>query len=125
MAIKLFDSELKVMDVLWKEGDMTAKQISDILNAAVGWNMNTTYTVIKKCVAKGAVERREPHFLCHALISRDAVQAAETEELLHKLFDSSPDLLFASLLGHQKLSKAQIDNLRRMVAELESREENG
>ena len=31
MAIKLFDSELKVMDVLWKEGDKTAKQISDIL----------------------------------------------------------------------------------------------
>ena len=31
MAIKLFDSELKVMSVLWNEGDMTAKQISDIL----------------------------------------------------------------------------------------------
>lgn len=124
MAVKLFDSELKVMDVLWKEGDMPAKQISNILKEAIGWNMNTTYTVIKKCVAKGAIERREPNFLCHALIAREVVQAAETEELLHKLFDSSPDLLFASLLGHQKLSKAQIDNLRRMVAELQAQEEN-
>ena len=124
MAVKLFDSELKVMDVLWKEGDMPAKQISDILKETTGWNMNTTYTVIKKCIAKGAIERREPNFLCHALIARDVVQAAETEELLHKLFDSSPDLLFASLLGHQKLSKAQIDNLRRMVAELQAQEEN-
>ena len=86
--------------------------------------MNTTYTVIKKCIAKGAIERKEPNFLCHALIARDVVQAAETEELLHKLFDSSPDLLFASLLGHQKLSKAQIDNLRRMVSELQAQEEN-
>ena len=124
MTVKLFDSELKVMDVLWKEGDMLAKQISDILKESTGWNMNTTYTVIKKCIAKGAIERREPNFLCHALIARDVVQAAETEELLHKLFDSSPDLLFASLLGHQKLSKAQIDNLRRMVAELQAQEEN-
>ena len=124
MAVKLFDSELKVMDVLWKEGDMPAKQISDILKESTGWNMNTTYTVIKKCIAKGAIERKEPNFLCHALIARDVVQAAETEELLHKLFDSSPDLLFASLLGHQKLSKAQIDNLRRMVAELQAQEEN-
>ena len=80
MAVKLFDSELKVMDVLWKEGDMTAKQISDILKETIGWNMNTTYTVIKKCIAKGAIERREPNFLCHALIARDVVQAAETEE---------------------------------------------
>ena len=124
MTVKLFDSELKVMDVLWKEGDMPAKQISDILKETIGWNMNTTYTVIKKCIAKGAIERREPHFLCHALIARDVVQAAETEELLHKLFDSSPDLLFASLLGHQKLSKTQIGNLRRMVSELQAQEES-
>ena len=123
MAVKLFDGELKVMDVLWKEGDMPAKQISNILNETTGWNMNTTYTVIKKCIAKGAIERREPKFVCHALISKDEVQAAETEELIHKLFDSSPDLLFASLLGHQKLSKAQIDNLRRMVSELQVQEE--
>ncbi len=75
MAVKLFDSELKVMDVLWKEGDMPAKQISDILKESTGWNMNTTYTVIKKCIAKGAIERREPNFLCHALIARDVVQA--------------------------------------------------
>lgn len=46
MAVKLFDSELKVMDVLWKEGDLPAKTISDILKAAIGWNMNTTYTAI-------------------------------------------------------------------------------
>ena len=124
MAVKLFDSELKVMDVLWKEGDRTAKQISDVLKESIGWNMNTTYTVIKKCIAKGAIERREPNFLCHALIARDVVQAAETEELLHKLFDSSPDLLFASLLGSQKLSKAQIDNLRRMVSELQAQKES-
>ena len=52
MAIKLFDSELKVMDVLWKEGDKTAKQISDILKEEIGWNMNTTYTVIKSASQK-------------------------------------------------------------------------
>ena len=123
MAIKLFDSELKVMDILWRKGDQTAKQIADLLREETGWNVNTTYTVIKKCIAKGAIQRREPNFLCHALIARDVVQAAETEELLHKLFDSSPDLLFASLLGRQRLSRSQIDNLRRMVSELQAQEE--
>ena len=47
MDIKLFDSELKVMSVLWREGDSTAKHISDILQEQTGWNINTTYTVIK------------------------------------------------------------------------------
>jgi len=117
MPIKLFDSELKVMNVLWKEGDTTAKQISDILKAAVGWNMNTTYTVIKKCIAKGAIQRTEPNFLCHALIAKDVVQAAETEELIGKLYDGSADKLFAALLGRKKLTAEQIARLKQMVAE--------
>ena len=53
MNIKLFDSEIKVMEVLWKEGDLTAKQLADILSEKIGWNKNTTYTVIKKCISKG------------------------------------------------------------------------
>ena len=34
--MKLFDSELKVMAVLWREGDSTAKRISDILKEEIG-----------------------------------------------------------------------------------------
>ena len=119
MSVKLFDSELKIMTVLWKEGDMTAKQISDILKAEIGWNMNTTYTVIKKCIAKGAVRRGEPNFLCHALIPKEAVQEAETDELIGKLFDGSADKLFASLLGRKKLSAEQISKLKQIVGDLD------
>ena len=119
MAIKLFDSELKVMGVLWREGDQTAKRISDILKEEIGWNMNTTYTVIKKCIAKGAIARSEPNFLCHALVTREAVQEAETEELLGKLFDGAPEQLFASLLGSHRLTREQIEQLRRMIAALD------
>lgn len=52
MQSKLFDSELKVMGVLWREGDCTAKHISDVLKQEVGWNMNTTYTLIKRCIGR-------------------------------------------------------------------------
>lgn len=119
MAVKLFDSELKVMAVLWREGDQTAKRISDILKEEIGWNMNTTYTVIKKCIAKGAIARSEPNFLCHALVTRETVQEAETEELLGKLFDGAPEQMFASLLGSHRLTREQIEQLRRMIAALD------
>lgn len=119
MAVKLFDSELKVMAVLWREGDQTAKRISDILKEEIGWNMNTTYTVIKKCIAKGVIARSEPNFLCHALVTRETVQEAETEELLGKLFDGAPEQLFASLLGSHRLTREQIEQLRRMIAALD------
>lgn len=118
MKIKLFDSELKVMDVLWKEGDTTAKKISDSLKEQIGWNMNTTYTLIKRCIGKGAIERREPNFICHALLPKEQVQEQETTELINKVFDGSVDLLFASLLNRKDLSEKEIEELKQIVDRL-------
>lgn len=117
--IKLFDSELKVMDVLWKEGDIPAKHIADILTKEVGWNKNTTYTLIKRCIKKGAVERSEPNFICRALIPKEKVQESETNELIDRVFDGSANKLFAALLGKKALSDEQIEKLKQLVDELE------
>lgn len=119
MDCKLVDSEIRVMNVLWREGEVTAKHISDVLKGEVGWNMNTTYTLIKRCIAKGAIERREPNFLCRALIPREAVQEAETNELIGKLYDGVPAKLFAALLGKKALTAEQIEKLRALVEEWE------
>lgn len=119
MDIKLFDSELKVMDVLWREGDRTAKYISDVLKEETGWNMNTTYTLIKRCIKKGAIERSEPNFMCHALIAKESVQEQETNELINKVFDGSANKLFAALVGRKNLSTEEIEKLKQIVGDLE------
>ena len=117
--MKLFDSELKVMDVLWREGDLPAKAIAKTLTEEIGWNVNTTYTLIKRCIAKGAIERSEPGFMCHALVSKEQVQQEETQELIDKVFDGSADKLFASLLGGRRISREQLMQLRSMIDEME------
>jgi len=115
MNLKLFDSELKVMENLWKEGDLTARQLVRLLREQAGWNKNTTYTVIKKCIDKGAIERIDPDFLCRALITKEQAQAQEVDELIDKLFDGSADLLFASLLGKKQLSETTMEKLRKII----------
>ena len=119
MEVKLFDSELKVMDVLWREGDATAKYISEVLRDEVGWNKNTTYTLIKRCMKKGAIERLEPNFIFRALIPKEEVQEAETEELINKIYDGSADKLFAALLNRRKFSREEICRLKQLVEDLE------
>ena len=47
------------------------------------------------------------------------VQEAETDELIHKIFDGSADKLFASLLSRKKLSAEQIDKLKQIVGDLD------
>lgn len=119
LDIKLFDSELKVMDVIWEKGDTPAKEIAKILTGEFGWNVNTTYTLIKRCIKKGAIERYEPNFMCHALIPKEEVQEAETNELINKLYSGSVDKLFAALIGRKKLSTEQIEKLKQIVEDLE------
>ncbi len=119
MDIKLFDSELKVMNVLWREGEATAKHISEILKEEVGWNVNTTYTLIKRCIQKGAIRRSEPNFMCRAIIPKEQVQEAETKELINKIYDGSVTNLFAAMLGKKKMTPEQIERLRDIVKEWE------
>ena len=45
---KLFDSELKVMELIWANEPISAKELSILADKEFGWNKNTTYTVIKK-----------------------------------------------------------------------------
>ena len=119
MTVKLFDSELRVMNVLWNYGDTTAKRIAELLGEEIGWNINTTYTVIKKCIAKGAIERREPNFLCRAVITRRETQENETAELINKLYEGAADKLVACLIDSKRLSSEEISRLKAMVEELE------
>lgn len=119
MEVKLFDSELKVMEVLWEEGDQPAKYVAKKLTEKFGWNVNTTYTLIKRCIKKGAIERSEPNFMCHALLPKEEVQEAETDELINKLYSGSADKLFAALLGRKKLSSEQIERLKQIIGDLE------
>lgn len=118
MAIKLFDSEIKIMEVLWAEGECPAKNIARTLAEQVGWSKTTTYTVIKKCLDKGAIIRREPGFICCPAISRAEVQEYETRELIDKMYGGVPNQLVASLLGRDHLSAEDITRLKKMIDEM-------
>ena len=119
MSMKLFDAELKVMEVLWSEGDTTAKRVAEILGERIGWSKTTTYTMIKRCRDKGAIERREPHWVCHPLVTIEEAREYETNELINKMFGGAADQLVASILGRGNLSEDEIERLKRAVREWE------
>lgn len=125
MDIKLFDAELRLMEVLWEQGDVQAADLAKIMSERIGWNKNTTYTVIKKLIAKGAIERIEPKFVCRALISIDGARRHETRSLIDKLFAGSSKLFFARFLENEKLSKKELMELKEMVESLTDESDGG
>ena len=119
MEEKLFDSERKVMEVIWEAGDIPAREIALKLHEKTGWNKNTTYTVIKKCIQKGWIDRLEPGFVCRARISREQAQRHDTEEFVNRVFGGSLPLLFSALLSGKKMSKDEIAHLKEMIDRME------
>ncbi len=115
MNLKLFDSEMKVMELIWAKRSVSAKELSLLAASELEWNKNTTYTVIKKLVAKGYIRRDEPGFICTPLISKEDVRRAETQGLIDRLFGGSKKALFSALLEDEKLSEKELDELRKMI----------
>ena len=115
MSEKLFDSEAKVMDIIWEKGPLSAKEISLIAAESIGWNKNTTYTVIKKLEAKGFIRRDEPGFICTPLVTREEVQKQETESLINRFFGGSKKALFSALIDKENLTDEQAEELQRLI----------
>ena len=112
---KLFDSELKVMELIWANEPISAKELSILADKEFAWNKNTTYTVIKKIEAKGYIKREDPGFVCTSIISKREVCESETRGLIDKLFGGSRKALFSALIEDEKLTEDEIDELRRLI----------
>jgi len=108
MEKTIFKSELNVMEVLWELGDMTAKEVSLILSDKIGWNKATTYTIIKRLVDKGLIQRLGFDFTCHATITREDAVRMEFEALADKMFGGSSKSLIEALLLAQKIDPANL-----------------
>lgn len=114
---RLTDAEIRVMEVLWQKSPQPAGDISRTLQDTEGWNRNTTYTLIKRCIEKHAITRQDPGFLCSARITRDAVRREEAGALMDAMFEGSREVLFASLLGSRKLNADEAKRLHALIDE--------
>ncbi|MBE6765256.1 MAG: BlaI/MecI/CopY family transcriptional regulator [Ruminococcaceae bacterium] len=103
------------MEIIWAKSPISAKEISLIASETIGWNKNTTYTVIKKLEAKGFICRTDPGFICTPLVSQSEIQKAEAASLVRKVFGGSRKALFSALLEDEPLSEEEIKELHKLI----------
>ncbi len=115
--IRLHEGELNVMELLWSNKALAARDIAKIIKEYIGWEKITTYTVIKRLIDKGAIIREDPGFICRANISKKKIQDTETQVLLNQLYNGSVSNFISVYLADQKLSGKDIEELRKIIAE--------
>ena len=110
----LFDAEWKIMQLVWEQEPVTAKSVALLAEAQIGWNKNTTYTVLTKLVRKKVLKRTEPDFTLTALLRPEDARRAETHSLIERLYGGSRRAFFAAF-AEEDLSQEEVDELRRLI----------
>ncbi|MCL1853001.1 MAG: BlaI/MecI/CopY family transcriptional regulator [Peptococcaceae bacterium] len=111
---RLFDAELRLMEIIWKWEPVSAKEISLLAAEQFGWNKNTTYTVVNRLVKKGVLCREEPGFICSSILKKNDIQKAETATLIEKLFGGSKKAFFAAF-AEDSLSPEEVETLKGLI----------
>ena len=117
--IRISDAELVLMEHIWEKEGIRAAQLVQLEKAQMGWSRNTTYTLLSRMVEKEIIRREDPGFCCTALVSKEQVRAGQTHTLIDKLYEGSRQMFLASFLKSEKISAAELEEIRRMIEEEE------
>ena len=117
--IKVYDAEYKFMDIVWKHSPVKSTTLVELSRQKLGWKKSTTYTVIKRLSDRGIIENKDA--MVYALVDREQVLRAESEEHINKFYDGSLKLFLTTFLKKEKLSDEEISELKKIIEECEAK----
>jgi len=109
------------MAALWRAGPMTADAVVAELAHAQQWREPTIKTLLNRLLKKGAIHARKDgrRYVYTPAITREQWVSHESEGLLDRLFGGRIAPLVAHFSKHRKLSRKDIADLKRLIAELD------
>ena len=115
------EAELEIMKVLWRaEAPINSQQISAAVEEK-GWKRTTISTFLTRLVQKGAVSAKKQGkmYLYSPVISQKEYRKGQTKNLIKSLYDGSISEFAVSLFKNEKLSKNEIEELKKLIDEIE------
>lgn len=119
--IKLSDSEMKFMNLIWEKAPINSTELVKLVEFKLGWKKSTTYTVIRRLSQRGIVKNENA--MVSYLIKREEVQKVKGEEILGKVYGGSIKMLLASFLNKEKISRQEAEELKNMIDEYIDKDE--
>lgn len=110
---KVFESEYKLLCILWENEPINSTALVKLCKERLGWVKGATYTVIKRLAERGVIKHENT--IVSALVTKEDVRLAEFDELLTNRFDGSVPAFLATFSRKQKLSEKQIDEIMQII----------
>ncbi|MGH8054431.1 MAG: BlaI/MecI/CopY family transcriptional regulator [Stenotrophomonas sp.] len=119
--MQISEAEAVVMQVLWGQHPLSADEVMTRLPRSNDWAEATVKTLLNRLLNKGAIgaEKDGRRYLYSPLVERDAWVLEESSSLIDRLFDGRVAPLVAHFSQHQKLTRDDVAELRKLLETLD------
>lgn len=109
--------ESRFADIIWENEPISSSELARRGQEVLGWKKTTSFTVLKRLCEKGFFQNEKGRVT--SLVSRQDFYAARSEKFVEETFSGSLPAFLTAFTTRKRLSKAEIDQLRRMVDSFE------
>ena len=119
-AERISETELAVMEALWRQSPQSAADICEDICKERGWSIPTVKTLLSRLVTKGALatEPEGRRFLYTPRIERSDYVGTESKRLVERLFGGRAAPLFAHLAENEALTPDDIAEIEHLLQEM-------
>lgn len=111
--LKLSNADHRLLAVIWDAEPIYSPELCKLAEAQLGWKRTTTYTVLKRLGDRGLIKNENT--IVTAGIGREAVQRAESRQVLERSFDGSLPKFIVAFLGSESISDEEAEEIKRLL----------
>ena len=117
----LSENEWYIMQILWENSSATLRELCDSLKDSKGWTKHAISSFLKRMQEKGAITADESGKVKRYLPLWDKEETIleETHSIMDRVYQGNLLLMVSNAVKEQKLSKTEIDELKKMLDGME------
>lgn len=112
---RLGEIEMRFAELIWNNEPIASGELAKLGLLELNWKRTTTYTVLKRLCDKGIFENNKG--VVTSLVSKQMFQAKQSEEFVEEAFAGSLPDFVAAFVSQKKLSKDEIEKLKKIIDE--------
>lgn len=120
--IKPTEGELEILQVLWDKGKATVREVHETILQTKDAGYTTTLKLMQIMFEKGLVARDDSAktHIYQAAVSREKTQKQFVGRMITSLFGGSSSQLVMQALGTNSPSKAELDEIQKLLDNLKN-----
>ena len=114
-VIELGEVQARFADIIWENEPIASGELVKLSEQKLNWKKSTTYTILKRLCEREIFQNADG--VVSSLISKEQFQLKKSEEFLNENYGGSLPSFVAAFTSKKKLSREEIDSLRKIIEE--------